>query len=75
MYALNEGPVNEQRFHILGKALHWQRYQLGQKGSFQCSQKSPATVLWQAGQSETYYRCSMLWPYAPQPETGACQCT
>ena len=47
------GAEGEERFLYLGKPSHWWRDQLGQKGSFRGSEESPATGLWQAGQSET----------------------
>ena len=48
------GTEGEERFLHTGKPPHWWGNQLGQKGSFEGSEESTATSLWQAGHSKTY---------------------
>lgn len=40
MHAPQKGPVDEQWFHLLGKALHWQGDQLDRKGAFRAHRRA-----------------------------------
>ena len=64
-----EGAVKEDRFLHTGKATHWQRDQLGQRGNFRASEELAATSLQKTNWGKTARSVGAIM-HTPARDTG-----